>query len=91
MGLAHVTRPVFGVQYHPESVATQHGKRLLANFRDITLALRPASPSPPLVDYGEALALLLAELHLLGSCACRVVCFAGNPPSAVCCHAPGVS
>ena len=42
MALAHRTLPVYGVQFHPESVATLHGKRLLANF----LALVGIS-SPP--------------------------------------------
>src|SRR3990170_4551592 len=32
MALSHRTLPVYGVQFHPESVATLHGKRLLANF-----------------------------------------------------------
>ena len=32
MALCHRTLPVFGVQFHPESVATKHGKRMLANF-----------------------------------------------------------
>jgi anthranilate synthase component 2 len=32
MALCHRTLPVYGVQFHPESVATQEGKRLLANF-----------------------------------------------------------
>jgi anthranilate synthase/aminodeoxychorismate synthase-like glutamine amidotransferase len=36
MALAHRSYPVFGVQFHPESVATPEGKRLLANFLELT-------------------------------------------------------
>jgi anthranilate synthase component 2 len=32
MALAHRSVPVYGVQFHPESIATMHGKLLLANF-----------------------------------------------------------
>ncbi len=32
MGLQHKTHPVHGVQFHPESIASEHGHDLLANF-----------------------------------------------------------
>lgn len=35
MGFRHTTLPIHGVQFHPESIATQHGHALLANFLTI--------------------------------------------------------
>ena len=32
MGFRHATLPIHGVQFHPESIATDHGHALLANF-----------------------------------------------------------
>jgi anthranilate synthase component II len=32
MGFRHATLPIHGVQFHPESIATEHGHDLLANF-----------------------------------------------------------
>lgn len=32
MGLSHRTRPIFGVQFHPESIASEHGHAIIGNF-----------------------------------------------------------
>jgi len=34
MGMHHATDPVFGVQFHPESIASEHGHLILRNFLD---------------------------------------------------------
>ena len=35
MGFQHAEYPVYGVQFHPESILTQEGKRILQNFLDV--------------------------------------------------------
>jgi anthranilate synthase component 2 len=32
MGMEHKNRPIYGVQFHPESIASQHGHKILKNF-----------------------------------------------------------
>jgi para-aminobenzoate synthetase len=44
MACRHRTRPQWGVQFHPESIGTEHGARLLANFRDLTRERAGARP-----------------------------------------------
>ena len=51
MALAHISLPVHGVQFHPESIASDHGHLMLQNFLDIAAAWnastgRRASPAP---------------------------------------------
>jgi len=38
MGLAHTSLPVHGVQFHPESIASEHGHLILRNFLDLAAA-----------------------------------------------------
>lgn len=35
MAVRHTSRPVFGVQFHPESILTEHGHALLRNWLDV--------------------------------------------------------
>ena len=42
MGLQHRELPIHGVQFHPESIASEHGHKLLQNFLDIAKMAVPA-------------------------------------------------
>jgi anthranilate synthase component 2 len=43
MGLAHTTLPVHGVQFHPESIASEHGHLMLRNFLELAAAWNASS------------------------------------------------
>ncbi|WP_424937366.1 MULTISPECIES: aminodeoxychorismate synthase component I [Bacteria] len=42
MAVRHRERPQWGVQFHPESIASAHGQRMIENFAALTRAARPA-------------------------------------------------
>ena len=44
MGLSHRSRPVHGVQFHPESIASENGRVILKNFLDLARAWNAARP-----------------------------------------------
>jgi para-aminobenzoate synthetase component II len=46
MALAHRRHPTFGVQFHPESIMTEHGSDLFANFLAIAAGRQPARSGP---------------------------------------------
>jgi anthranilate synthase/phosphoribosyltransferase len=47
MALKHKQHPTYGVQFHPESILTEHGKQLLKNFLDIKIAPPAGAPAEP--------------------------------------------
>lgn len=61
MGVRHRSLPVIGMQYHPESILTEHGFALLANF--LALAGCAISPTPP--QMSDELAAPLPSLFVL--------------------------
>jgi anthranilate synthase/aminodeoxychorismate synthase-like glutamine amidotransferase len=47
MAVCHRSLPVYGVQFHPESIATREGKRLLGNFLSLAAAASPRDSEVP--------------------------------------------
>ena len=44
MAVSHKTHPVHGVQFHPESILSEHGHLILRNFLDLATAWNEARP-----------------------------------------------
>lgn len=53
MGVAHRERPQWGLQFHPESICTEHGRAMLARFRDLTYEHSGRRPGGS-VRFGDA-------------------------------------
>jgi anthranilate synthase component 2 len=45
MALSHESLPVHGVQFHPESITSQHGHKILRNFLDLAREWNDSRPS----------------------------------------------
>jgi anthranilate synthase component II len=45
MAVGHRERPVYGVQFHPESIASEHGRQILRNFLDLVAAFHARGPA----------------------------------------------
>uniref|UniRef100_A0A7S3E7E3 aminodeoxychorismate synthase n=2 Tax=Rhodosorus marinus TaxID=101924 RepID=A0A7S3E7E3_9RHOD len=56
MGVQHKSRPLFGVQFHPESICTEHGRTIIENFHRITLDQLAGSLSPRLMPVLKGIA-----------------------------------
>ena len=46
MGLAHRSEPIFGVQFHPESILTEAGKSMLRSFLQVVGARQRQAAAP---------------------------------------------
>lgn len=65
MGIAHRDRPHYGVQFHPESIATKYGAALFRNFAELVALHRGRLPAPsPLVTPPGAVDLTDGEFLL---------------------------
>lgn len=53
MGVQHRSRPIWGVQFHPESVATEHGQAIAENFYRLAARHRAAGRPTPLRRPGQ--------------------------------------
>ncbi|WP_414516569.1 aminodeoxychorismate synthase component I [Nostoc sp. PCC 9305] len=51
MGMRHRSLPLWGVQFHPESICTEYGHTLLENFKEITLKFAQERGKTPIKQY----------------------------------------
>jgi para-aminobenzoate synthetase len=67
MGIAHRHRPQWGVQFHPESILTEHGHALLANFAGVADRRRAGRPRDRIVTTTAPRAVPTRSVRVLTS------------------------
>jgi para-aminobenzoate synthetase len=82
MGIEHRSRPMWGVQFHPESVATEHGRAIAENFYAMASRHRRPRPEPakPRPDQAPAESAVREE-HDGGGLELRVRSVDGEAPT----------
>ncbi len=83
MGIEHTSRPMWGVQFHPESIATEHGHKLFENFYEMArrhraLRGRRTNMPAPLRRARERSAIVQAPAPVPGPASSSVQ---GRPPA----------
>jgi anthranilate synthase component 2 len=67
MGMAHESLPMHGVQFHPESIASEHGHLMLRNFLDLAATWNNAhGRSPSLAAPAQRSSAQNTPAHLAG-------------------------
>jgi para-aminobenzoate synthetase len=79
MGIEHRSRPLWGVQFHPESIATEHGRKLFENFYELARHHRATRGRPANTPRPPARRPRRANRHTGGSAHLLVRSIEGEP------------